>query len=128
MLTRPDTNSEAIKLEMSWGEVREESAMDLQQIRYCLAIAEERSFGRAAEKCGVRQPSVSNAVRRLESQLGGELFIRSRPVQLSKLGAALLPLFAQINKLAEKAQKIAGGHSRHRRRSASILSDAVVRQ
>jgi len=82
--------------------------MDLQQVRYCLAIAEERSFGRAAEKCGVRQPSVSNAVRRLESQLGGELFLRSRPVQSSKLGKALLPIFAQINKLAEKAQKIAG--------------------
>jgi|SRR5262245_14084804 len=88
--------------------------MDLQQVRYCLAIAEERSFGRAAEKCGVRQPSVSNAIRRLESQLGGELFLRSRPVQLSKLGAALLPIFAQIIKLAEQAQKIAGGRSRRR--------------
>ena len=69
---------------------------------------------RAAEKCSVRQPSVSNAVRRLESLLGGELFVRGRPVQLSKLGTALLPIFAQINELAEKAQKIAGNHSRRR--------------
>ena len=102
--------------------------MDLQQIRYCLAIAEERSFGRAAKKCGVRQPSVSNAVMRLESQLGGELFLRARPVQLSKLGTALLPIFAQINKLAEKAQKIAVSHPHRRRRGATVLSDAVVRQ
>jgi DNA-binding transcriptional LysR family regulator len=99
--------------------------MDLQQVRYCLAIAEARSFGRAAKRCGVRQPSVSNGVKRLESQLGGKLFLRSRPVQLSKLGAALLPIFAQIDKLAEKAQNIASGHSRCRPRGASTLRVAT---
>ena len=77
--------------------------MELQQIRYFLAVAEARNFRLAAEKCGVRQPSVSNAVRRLESQLGGELFTRSRPVQLSKLGRTLLPILSQINELAGRA-------------------------
>jgi DNA-binding transcriptional LysR family regulator len=88
--------------------------MELQQIRYFLAVAKQRNFRRAAEKCGVRQPSVSKAVRQLEFQLGGDLFLRSRPVQLSKLGAALLPIFAQVIELAGNAQKIASRHSGRR--------------
>jgi DNA-binding transcriptional LysR family regulator len=88
--------------------------MDLQQIRYFLTVAEKQNFSQAADKCGVRQPSVSNAIRRLESELGGELFLRSRPVQLSNLGAALLPIFAQINDLARKTQTVAGSYSRRR--------------
>jgi len=95
--------------------------MELQQVRYFLAVAEERNFKRAAEKCGVRQPSVSNAIRRLESHLGGELFLRERPVQLSKLGVALLPIFVRINELAKNAQKIAVGYSRRRPRPGQRL-------
>ena len=97
--------------------------MELHQVRYFLAVAKERNFQRAAEKCGVRQPSVSNAVMRLESLLGGELFLRGRPVQLSKLGIALLPIFAQINELVGKAQKIAGNHSRRRSRVRQASSN-----
>src|SRR3974377_2485670 len=101
---------------MRWGRggSNRGNTMELQQIRYFLALAEERNFVHAAAKCGLPQPSVSNAVRRLESDLGGELFVRSRPVRLSKLGSALLPILAQINELGGKAQKIAGGYSRRR--------------
>ena len=101
--------------------------MELQQVRYFLAVAEERNFKRAAEKCGVRQPSVSNAVRRLEFHLGGELFSRERPVELSKLGAALLPIFVRINELVENAQKIAVGYSRGRPRPGNVLVGRSVR-
>jgi DNA-binding transcriptional LysR family regulator len=80
---------------------------------------------RAAEKCGVRQPSVSKAIRRLEALLGGELFVRGRPVQLSKLGTALLPIFARINELAGKAQKIAGDHSRRRLQGKATLQQRM---
>ena len=51
--------------------------MDLQSLRIFLAVAEERSFSRAAAKVHRTQPAVSQAVRRLEADLGEELFDRS---------------------------------------------------
>jgi len=50
--------------------------MQMQQIRYFLALCEERSFTRAAKRCGVSQPSLTNAIIRLEQKLGGALFRR----------------------------------------------------
>ena len=51
-------------------------ALNFTNMRYALAICEERNFTRAAEKLGVRQPSVSNAIKRLEARLGLALFSR----------------------------------------------------
>jgi len=45
--------------------------MQMHQIRYFLALCEERSFTRAARRCGVSQPSLTNAVIALERELGG---------------------------------------------------------
>ena len=45
--------------------------MELHQIRYFLALCEERSFTRAASGCGISQPSLTNAILRLEQELGG---------------------------------------------------------
>ena len=44
--------------------------MDLQQLRYLEALAAERHFGRAAERCHVSQPALSAALRKLEGELG----------------------------------------------------------
>src|SRR5215470_1291059 len=52
--------------------------MELDQIRYFLAIFEEPHFYRAAERCGVAQPSLTRAIQRLERDIGGTLFVRSR--------------------------------------------------
>jgi DNA-binding transcriptional LysR family regulator len=81
--------------------------MNLRQIGYFIAICEERNFTRAARKCGVRQPSLTGAVQRLEHELGGDLFVRSMPVQLTALGAALRPHFARIAKAVAGAQQCA---------------------
>src|SRR5256885_16040797 len=51
--------------------------MDLQSLKIFLAVAHERSFSRAAAKVHRTQPAVSQAVRRLEADLGEELFDRS---------------------------------------------------
>src|SRR2546430_16795786 len=51
--------------------------MDLQSLKIFLAVAHERSFSRAAAKVHRTQPAVSQAVRRLETDLGEQLFDRS---------------------------------------------------
>jgi LysR family hydrogen peroxide-inducible transcriptional activator len=93
--------------------------MELHQIRYFLAACEEQSFTRAAEKCGIKQPSLSNAIRRLESEFGGPLFVRSSPVQLSSLGFELLPVLALIDEMAARARDIAADVTQRSYRAAA---------
>jgi DNA-binding transcriptional LysR family regulator len=66
--------------------------MDLRQLEYVVAVAEEASFTRAAARAHVSQPGISAQVRRLEEELGEPLFDRSgRTVTPTAAGAAVLP-------------------------------------
>src|SRR5438552_17684277 len=66
--------------------------MELQQLRYFVAVAETRKFTTAARDLHVAQPSVSKQVRKLESELGAVLLERGRAgVTLTDAGAILLP-------------------------------------
>src|SRR6187399_1003637 len=55
-------------------------AASLRQLQYAVAVADARSFRRAAEQCGVSQPSLSAQLAQLESALGVRLFERARRV------------------------------------------------
>jgi DNA-binding transcriptional LysR family regulator len=66
--------------------------MELRQLEYLVAVADEASFTKAAERVRVAQPGVSAQIRRLEAELGQPLLDRSgRTVRPTAVGAAVLP-------------------------------------
>ena len=80
--------------------------MQMNQVRYFLALCEERNFTRAAKRCGVSQPSLTNAIKRLEQTLGGPLFHRDRRnIELTELGRVVKPYLKQINQCAYEAKR-----------------------
>ena len=84
--------------------------MEMYQIRYFLSVARALNFTRAAEECGVAQPSLSRAIKQLEGELGGELFRRERPqTLLTELGHRMLPILTRCFESAAAAQALAAG-------------------
>lgn len=78
--------------------------MELQQLRYVLAVAETRNFTRAAERCHIVQSAMSHQIKTLEHELGVALFARtSRRVELTAAGAAFLPSARESVDAAERA-------------------------
>jgi DNA-binding transcriptional LysR family regulator len=65
--------------------------MEIRQIIYFLTLCEELHFTRAARRCGVTQPSLTNGIRLLEREFGAPLFHRKPRPRLSELGAAVRP-------------------------------------
>ncbi|WP_428834039.1 LysR family transcriptional regulator [Microbispora maris] len=78
--------------------------MDLRSLRYFVAVAEERHFGRAAARLHMTQPPLSRAVRQLEADLGALLLRRSPTgVTLTAAGAAL---YDEARALLEQAERV----------------------
>ncbi|MCP5325963.1 MAG: hydrogen peroxide-inducible genes activator [Oceanospirillaceae bacterium] len=76
--------------------------MTLSELRYIVALAQERHFGHAADRCFVSQPTLSVAIKKLESELGVPLFERSKSsVQVTPLGERIV---AQAQKVLEEAK------------------------
>src|SRR6516165_3359274 len=84
--------------------------MEMNHVRYFLSVARALNFTRAAEQCGVAQPSLSRAIKQLEGELGSELFRRERPQAiLTELGHRMLPILTRCFESAAAAQALAAG-------------------
>ncbi|GAA3096299.1 LysR family transcriptional regulator [Streptomyces echinatus] len=106
------------------------AAVDLQQMRYVVAVAETRNFTRAAERCAVVQSSLSHRIAALERELGVRLFARSsRRVELTSAGAAFVAAARECLAAADRAvadASAAAGVVRGRLAVGVIVTAAAV--
>lgn len=80
--------------------------MEMYQIRYFLAVCETLNFTRTSEKCFVSQPSLTKAIQKLEDNLGGRLFNRTKnSVEMTELGKLMQPNLEQIYNAAREARE-----------------------
>jgi DNA-binding transcriptional LysR family regulator len=95
--------------------------MEIQEIRYFVALCETLNFTRAAERCNVSQPSLTRAIRNLEEKLGGgPLVHRERDnTHLTELGRMLRPYLEQVLAELDAAREKARGYAQ--------LTDASLR-
>ncbi|MBS0528552.1 MAG: LysR family transcriptional regulator [Proteobacteria bacterium] len=80
--------------------------MDLRQLRYFVAVAEEENIGRAANRLNISQPPLTRQIHQLEKQIGAQLFQRTgKGVQMTNAGQVLLEEARNILVLTERAQQ-----------------------
>jgi DNA-binding transcriptional LysR family regulator len=87
--------------------------MQMNQIRYFLAVCETLNFTRAAEKCNVSQPALTRGIQALEAEFGGFLFRRERGfTHLTDLGRLMRPFLESILQQSRAAKSTARGFLR----------------
>jgi DNA-binding transcriptional LysR family regulator len=103
--------------------------MELRVMRYFQAVAEERHFGRAAERLHMAQPPLSRQIKALEEELGATLFVRTaKGVDLTEAGQALLDEVGNILGLAQRAKERAqlAGQGRVGRLDVGLFGSSVL--
>lgn len=85
--------------------------MNLRDLKYILAVAETRHFGRAAERCFVSQPTLSGQVKKLEDELGVVIFERTnRSVEITPVGEDILAHARLAVEQADTIEQVARAH------------------
>ncbi|MEV0947510.1 LysR family transcriptional regulator [Rhodococcus sp. NPDC049939] len=99
--------------------------MELRQLHYFLAVGEEESFSRAAQRCFISQSAISHQIAKLERELGTTLLERStRATRLTEAGQRLMPIAAEMISLETKALSV-GLDPRNRLRISASMSFAT---
>ncbi|HEY7229940.1 MAG TPA: LysR family transcriptional regulator [Pseudolabrys sp.] len=96
--------------------------MEIAQCRYFLALCQEGNFTRAAKRCGVAQPSLTRAIRKLERELGAPLFVR-RPdcTKLTPFGRQVFPYFDAIARCVAEVKSRPQGFSATDRKAVNEI-------
>jgi LysR family hydrogen peroxide-inducible transcriptional activator len=95
--------------------------MEVHQLRYVCAIADTGNFSRAAERCNIAQPSLSQQVLKLEEELGTKLFDRlGRSIRLTEAGRAFIPRARTILEQMEAARSSAADQNTDFRGSVAV--------
>lgn len=82
--------------------------MTLNELRFIVAVAQERNFRRAAEKAFISQPALSLAIQKLEEELGLKIFERGKSdVSLTPVGASIVEQAQRVLEEAERIREIA---------------------
>jgi LysR family hydrogen peroxide-inducible transcriptional activator len=82
--------------------------MNLRDLKYIVAVAETRHFGKAAERCFVSQPTLSGQIKKLEEELGVSIFERTnRSVEITPVGRAILEHARQMLEQAGVIEQLA---------------------
>jgi len=79
--------------------------MESPSVRYFVALCEEKHFGAAAKRCGISQPTLTNAIKRLERLAGSPLFVRGPPAKLTPLALVLKPHFEQMLRTSDQVHR-----------------------
>ncbi|MCA1655739.1 MAG: LysR family transcriptional regulator [Pseudonocardiaceae bacterium] len=93
--------------------------LEVRELRYFVAVAEELNFSRAAKRLGIAQPPLSRAIRQVESRLGVQLLVRdTRQVSLTDAGTTLLGEARRILEVVSAAA--------HRTRRAALSAPPLA--
>lgn len=104
-------DNQEISLDTSWSWWHR---LEIRDLRCFVALAEEMHFGRAAQRLNLAQPVLSRKIARLEGDLGGQLFDRTRAqIKLTPAGTTLLlrvrDVLRRFGEMAEETRNVAGG-------------------
>src|ERR1700685_1302979 len=95
--------------------------MEVNQLRYVCAIADTGNFSRAAERCRIAQPSLSQQGPKLEEELGVKLFDRlGRSIRLTEAGRAFIPRARAILEQLDAARSSAADQNTDLRGSVTV--------
>ena len=96
--------------------------MEIAQCRYFLALCQEGNFTRASKRCGVAQPSLTRAIRKLERELGEPLFVRRHErTNLTPFGWEVFPYFDAIARCVAEVKRRPQGFSATDRKAANEI-------
>ena len=110
--------------------------MELQQLRYFIEVVNTGNITKAAKKLSIVQPALSQSIKRLEDELGTELFIRrGRRIHISPIGEVFFrevsPIVTKLNSLPSLMSEIAGTEKKTLRiglvSASKLMTDVIIK-